>query len=355
MAKIFLIPSSTGASGYIGGDVLHQLLKSHPQYKVRALIRDATKGAAITKAYSQVQVVNGGLDDTELIAQEAKDADVVIHLAATGHLKSVETIHQALSDKPKGPKSPYYIQISGASALAAGELADKSRVFGSGSDAVYNDLDGIESIKSLIKQHPSRAVDNFIFSVTEKNSPVKTALVVPPIIYGQGRGPVNQRSMQIPGLANATLRRQRGLQLGPGESRWGNVHIADLSRIFLRLIEKAVEGDEDSNVWGANGLFFTGVGELSFGEISRRVATAAHDLNLIPSKEVDEVNAEELDRLIPHGSVLLGTNARSGAQRAEKVLGWKPENESLEEEIPRTVAQEAQALGLKGKNPKARL
>ncbi|KAL6901050.1 hypothetical protein GGI43DRAFT_403931 [Trichoderma evansii] len=346
MTKIFL----TGASGYIGGDFLHLLAKSHPQYRIRALIRDASKGEAIKKTYNQVQIVPGELDNTDIIAQEARDADIVIHLAATGHLKSVQTIHQSLSDKPKGPIPPYYIQISGASALAVDELTDKSRVSGSGSDVIYNDFTGIESIKSLIKRYPSRAVDNYMFSVAEQNSIVKTAVVVPPIIYGQGRGPLNQRSIQIPGLANATLKRQRGLQIGPGQSRWGNIHIADLSRIFLCLVKKAVEGDEDSNVWGTNGLYFTGVGELSFGEISKRVAAAAHDLHLIPSSEVDEISGEEVDRLLPHGSVLFGTNARCGAQRAENILGWRPENKSLEQEIPFTVAQEARALSYKSKN-----
>ncbi|KAF5254684.1 hypothetical protein FANTH_617 [Fusarium anthophilum] len=359
MTKIFL----TGATGYIGGDVLHTLLKSHPEYKVRALVRDASKGAAITKTYSQVQLVTGGLDDTDVIAQEAQDADVVLRtfhpypqcqvltqstdLAATGHLKSVQTIYETLSKRPDSAKTLYYIQISGASALAAGELADKSRVFGTGSDVIYNDLTGIDSIKSLIKQYPSRAVDNYIFSGSEQNSNVKTALVVPPIIYGQGRGPGNQRSMQIPGLAKATLERKKGLQVGSGESRWGNIHIADLSRIFLSLVEKAVEGNQDENIWGANGLFFTGAGELSFAEISRRIAVAANDFNLIPTTEVDNLDAKEIDGIIPHGSVLLGTNARAGTDRARKVLGWEPENESLEEHIPITVIQEAEALGIK--------
>ncbi|SCO04396.1 related to nucleoside-diphosphate-sugar epimerase [Fusarium fujikuroi] len=369
MTKIFL----TGATGYIGGDVLHTLLKSHPEYKVRALVRDASKGAAITKSYSQVQLVTGGLDDTDVIAQEAQEADVVLHLAATGHLKSVQAIYETLSKRPDSANPPYYIQISGASALAAGELADKSRVFGTGSDVIYNDLTGIDSIKSLIKQYPSRAVDNYIFSVSEQTSNVKTALVVPPIIYGQGRGPGNQRSIQIPGLAKATLERKKGLQVGSGESRWGNIHVADLSRIFLRLVEKAVEGNQDENIWGANGLFFTGAGELvgfaslteqnlvltdwlqSFAEISRRIAVAANDFNLIPTTEVDNLDAKEIDSIIPHGSVLLGTNARAGADRARKILAWEPEHESLEEYIPTTVIQEAEALGIKGKNPKSKL
>jgi nucleoside-diphosphate-sugar epimerase len=346
MTRIFL----TGASGYIGGDVLHLLLKSHPEFQVRVLVRDRSKGAAITKAFSQVETVHGSLDDTDVIVKEAQEADIVLHLAATGHLESVQTIYTTLSKKPKGPRSPYYIQISGASVLAAGELADKTRVFGSGSDVMYNDLTGVDSIKTFIKQYPSRAVDNYILSVNEQNSPVKTALVIPPIIYGQARGPGNQRSMQIPDLANATLKHQRGLQVGSGESRWGNIHIQDLSRIFLQLIEKAVEGSEDDSIWGANGIFFTGAGEMSFSDISQRVATAAHDFNLIPSNEVDQVNADKIDRIIPHGSVLLGTNARAGADRAKATLGWEPEMESLEEHIPQAVINEARALGMKGKD-----
>ncbi|KAH7152594.1 hypothetical protein EDB81DRAFT_930899 [Dactylonectria macrodidyma] len=342
MAKIFI----TGASGYIGGDVLHLLATSHPQYRVRALIRDAAKGEAVKMSFSHVQVVKGGLDDVDLIAQEAKDADVVLHLASTGHLMSVQTIHQALSSRAKGEKPPYWIQISGGSVLAAPELAIKSRVFGSGSDTIYDDLLGLETIRSLIKQHPNRAVDNYLFSVAANTPRVKTALVAPPIIYGQGRGSGNRRSIQIPELTKVTLQRQKGLQISSGLSRWGNIHVQDLSQLLLQLVEKAVEGVEDTKIWGSNGFYLTGVGELSFGEISRRIASAAYDLKLIPNKEVDQVSGEEADKLLPHGSVLYGTNARGRANRAEAVLGWKPQKENLEHEIPRLVAQEAHSLGL---------
>ncbi|PHH85144.1 hypothetical protein CDD83_838 [Cordyceps sp. RAO-2017] len=300
MAKIFL----TGASGFIGGDLLYLLAKLRPQDRVRALIRDASKGAAVKKSFDQVQLVPGSLDDVDLVSREAKDADIVVHLAATGHLKSVQSIHQALSSKPQGGKSPYWIQISGASVLAAPELADKSRLFGAGSETIYDDLSGIERIRSLIRQHPSRAVDNYMLSVA---ADVKTAIVAPPIIYGPGRGPVNRRSIQIPELAKVTLQRKKGLQVGAGESRWGNIHIRDLSQLLLRLIEKAAEGVRDDNVWGSNGFYLAGVGELSFGEISRRVTAAACDLDLVPSQDIDQ-------------------------------------EESLEKEIPRVVAEEAQAL-----------
>ncbi|GAO18798.1 hypothetical protein UVI_02015100 [Ustilaginoidea virens] len=54
----------------------------------------------------------------------------------------------------------------------------------------------------------------------------------------------------------------------------------------------------------------------------------------------DEVSGEEIDAHVPHGKVLLGTNARGGAARARRLLGWEPRHCSLEEDIPRVVAQE---------------
>ncbi|KAF7549351.1 hypothetical protein G7Z17_g6437 [Cylindrodendrum hubeiense] len=339
----------TGASGYIGGDLLHLLAKSHPEYRVRALIRDTAKGDVIKKKFSQVQIVDGGLDDTELLAREAKDADVVLHLAATGHLSSVKTIHQALLEKSTTQTPPYWIQISGASALAAAELADQTRSPGTGTDIVWNDLDGIDAIRSIIKDHPSRAVDNYMLSVADETSHIKSAIVMPPIIYGRGRGPINQRSIQIPELAKATLKLQRGLQVGSGQSRWGNVHIQDLSQLIVKLVENALEGRQDKSVWGSNGIFLTSLRELSFGEISRRITSAAYDLDLLPNKSIDQLNKEQSNELLPHGAVLYGTNARSQAQRAEKFLGWKAENLDLEHEIPLVVAQEACGLGLMDK------
>ncbi|KAI0968432.1 hypothetical protein F4678DRAFT_443010 [Xylaria arbuscula] len=342
MAKIFL----TGATGYIGGDLLCLLSKTHPEYRVRVLNRNPTHIEAIKRAFNEVEVVDGSLDSTGVISREAGDADVVLHLAATGHLNSVQTIHQALQERPKNKKPPYWIQISGATNLAAAELADKCRIPGTANDTAYNDLEGVESIWSLIKQHPSRTVDNYILSASANTPGIKTALVVPPIIYGRGRGPVNQRSIQIPTLAKVTLERRGGLQVGPGLSRWGNVHIKDLSQLLLRLVENAVEGSGDINLWSRNGLYLAGVGELSFGEISKRVVAAAYGLTLLPSEDIEELNGEQADNLLPHGVALFGTNARSQAHRAQKLLGWTATHETLEQEIPRVVEEEARALRL---------
>lgn len=109
----------TGATGYIGGTVLSQLAESHPEYSIRALVRDEAKGKLITDAFKEVEVVVGDLDSADILAEEVANADVVVRescngpltrmiaeltrktdLADAGHLKSVETIHKAIASKP---------------------------------------------------------------------------------------------------------------------------------------------------------------------------------------------------------------------------------------------------------------
>uniref|UniRef100_A0A8H7KDL6 NAD-dependent epimerase/dehydratase domain-containing protein n=1 Tax=Bionectria ochroleuca TaxID=29856 RepID=A0A8H7KDL6_BIOOC len=344
MAKIFL----TGASGYIGGDFLHLLNKLHPEYQVKALVRDATKIEAVKKAFdsNQVQVVEGDLDDSSLISRETSRADIVINLAASGHFQSVEAIHQALSTRFRDHSSPYWIQISGGSVVAAAEVTNKTRISGAGSDFIWDDLLDIEALKTFIKNYPYRKVDNYMLDVATASPHINTAVVIPPMIYGPGRGPFNQRSVQLPNLARETLKRRRAFQVGPGESRWSSIHIRDLSQIIIRLVEKAVEGKKDENLWGPAGLYFTGVGELSLSELSAQIASAAASANLLSDTSVEELDADQFESLLPHGNVLYGTNVRYGASRARKHLDWEPKEESLEETISATVQAEAKSLGV---------
>jgi len=110
----------------------------------------------------------------------------------------------------------------------------------------------------LIKKYPNRAVDNFILDAAEESPDVKTAIVFPPMIYGQGRGPVNQRSIQVPELCRIALQRGNAVQIGKGENVWSNVHISDISNLLLRLAEKAASGDTGKDTWGRNGLYLAG-------------------------------------------------------------------------------------------------
>lgn len=65
-------------TGYIGGDVLHELYASHPDYEYVALVRTEERGKQVQKAFPNVQTVYGDLDKSQLIEDESAKADIVI-------------------------------------------------------------------------------------------------------------------------------------------------------------------------------------------------------------------------------------------------------------------------------------
>lgn len=68
----------TGATGYIGGEILHVLQQTNPDYNIAALIRDQEKASKISAAFPNVRVVFADLDNVDIIEEESRKANVVI-------------------------------------------------------------------------------------------------------------------------------------------------------------------------------------------------------------------------------------------------------------------------------------
>ncbi|KAF2654815.1 NAD(P)-binding protein [Lophiostoma macrostomum CBS 122681] len=332
MARVFL----TGATGYLGGDALHRLSASKgPKLSVSCLVRDATKAQDVAKAYPSVRIVQGDLDDTHLIETEARNSDIVIHLAATAHLASSKAIAKGLAEGDRESVG-HWLQISGATLLATKEIAEGR--FGFKDDKVYDDVKDIQKVHSIIKNNTQRAVDLLV--VSQDPLKVKTALLVGPHIYGTGRGPTNTRSIQAPEYARATLKLKEGFRLGEGENSWSTIHVQDLSDLTASLVDAAAE--EKSGLWNEDGIYFPENGDMEFGELGARIAAEAHKQGLIPKSSVKKViDAKEADSLSGHASILWGTNAVIKSSRAGSLLEWKPYHPSLRDEIPAIVRREA--------------
>ncbi|KAJ5784005.1 uncharacterized protein N7518_009682 [Penicillium psychrosexuale] len=353
MTQIFL----TGATGYIGGAVLHALQHMHLDYEVAALIRDEEKASKVLAAFPKVRVVLADLDNVEIIEKESRKADIVIHAASNKHLESVKAIANGLA----GRQNAYYIQVTGASVLSGPEVDNNS--YGEPSDQIVDDLDNAADLRDIIRAYKHRrVVDNYILDLGSGGP--KTAILFPPIIFGTGNGPVNQRSIQVPSLARAALLQHVGLYLGRGLSRWGIVHIADLADLFVKLVEHAVNATP-SPIWNENGLFFVENGfEVSswpnmsqllradllfsfqsFKDVALVIAKEAHSLGYIDSPDsVQSMNLDEANVVIPNGAVFLGTNGQGRASRARKLLGWQPDGESFHSATRETIIAEAAQL-----------
>ena len=217
---------------------------------------------------------------------------------------------------------------------------------GEASSKVYDDWDGLGEVISFPDSAPHRNVDKIVIGGgSEDASKIKTAVVAPSVIYGKGRGPDNQRSIQLPDLAMWTLRNKHGFQVGAGKAYWNSIHVADLSKLYLKLTEAAVAGGGKAT-WNEEGYYFAEQGEHQWGDISKLVASAALKQGFIHSDEVVSLLPVEIEKLHPWGPLLWGTNSRSKAIRARKLLGWSPTERTIQDEVPDTVHSEAVALGL---------
>ena len=65
-------------TGYIAGDALHVLYEKHPDYEYVALVRTQEKADLVKKAFPNVRIALGNLDDSDLLKDEASKADVVL-------------------------------------------------------------------------------------------------------------------------------------------------------------------------------------------------------------------------------------------------------------------------------------
>ena len=266
----------------------------------------------------------------------------MLHTAHADHPGAAAALVAGLA---KRETPGFLIHTSGTGILGSGDFLRKT--FGEVSQKLYDDFD---NVKEIVEDFPDEAihrnVDKIVLAAgTQHPGKVFTAIVAPPCINGPGRGPDNQKSIQIYWLAKAVLERKKGFQVGDGKNRWWDVHVQDLSNVFLRLVEEAIKGG-GSATWGKEGYYFASNGEFYWGDIAKGVAKAAYDKKLIPTAEVDIVSAEEAESIRKYGSYMWGTNSRGKAIRARKLLGWEPKQKSVLEYLGDIVELEAKGLGI---------
>jgi nucleoside-diphosphate-sugar epimerase len=164
---------------------------------------------------------------------------------------------------------------------------------------------------------------------------------------GRGRGPVSGRSRQAYDLADVILEKGRFPVVGQGKTRWNNVHVADLSDLYVLLVEKAVQNDSSGEIWGPKGYMLAENGEHVWADLSRRLAHRAAELGYVKG-ELEEypLGKDEAVELAGFGAVTWGLNSRGKAGRARTYLGWRPHRPSIEDCLDEILEDERRHLGL---------
>lgn len=211
---------------------------------------------------------------------------------------------------------------------------------------MYDDWNDIDQLINLPDDAAHRHVDKIVLAASQQHpDKIKTAIVCPPIIYGKGKGPGNQRSVQVYKSAEAFLRSGQAFMVGKGENHWHHVHVADLARLYLLIGEAAAAGGPPAT-WDDEGYYLAENGFIAWGDIMKALSKEAHKQGFLPSAEVKQFSVEEANNVPPFPTISTGTDSRGVAMRGKELLGWKPREQSLLDEIPMIVTDEAKALGL---------
>ncbi|KAF7869620.1 hypothetical protein EAF04_004404 [Stromatinia cepivora] len=186
--KIFI----TGTTGYTGGDALCALYNAHPDWEYTALVRNSDKAAPVAAAFPKVRFTYGTLDDASIIEQEAAKADIVLHTADSEI--AAKSIAKGLAKGHTKENPGYWLHLSGSGILCWKDM--ETQIYGDPpSQEPYDDLEGVSKLTNLPDTAFHREVDKIVLGAGSDS--VKTAIVCPPIIYGPGRGPGNQRGRQV--------------------------------------------------------------------------------------------------------------------------------------------------------------
>jgi nucleoside-diphosphate-sugar epimerase len=284
----------TGASGFIGGSIAARFMRDG--YQVRGLVR--TQEQAEQLAALGIEPVLGTLADGEILSREAKRADAVVNAASSDNLFAVQTLLDALAGSGKA-----FIHTSGSSVIgddARGEWL---------SEQVF---DEDTPFTPAPEKAARAALDKLIRDAAQRN--VRSIILCNTMIYGSGLG-LKRDSVQIPPLVAQARSSGIARYVGKGVNVWSNVHIEDVTDLYLLALKKAPAGS----------FYFVENGQASYAEI---VGAIAARLGLGPAQSwplQDAIDAWGFG----HAVYSFGSNSRVSAAKARKEMGWQPRHTSV--------------------------
>ena len=287
----------TGAAGFIGGSIATGLVQAG--HTVTGLVRSAEQASELNAL--GITPVIGTLEDSQLLADQARAADAVINAASSDHRGAVEALLDALRGSNK-----VFLHTSGSSIVG-----DASG--GKSSDVIYYE----DNLPEPTADKAARVdIDNLILAAAKDG--VNSAVICNTLIYGHSLG-VKRDSVQLPRLLKQARKSAVVRHVGTGQNIWSNVHIEDVVALYSLALTRNVPGT----------FYFVESGEASFIDMTTAMAEA---LNLGKPQDwpLADAEAEWGYEMANYG---LGSNSRVRGKHARQLLGWAPKRTSVVEWI----------------------
>jgi nucleoside-diphosphate-sugar epimerase len=326
LQSIFLV-----GAGYIGQNVLDQLLAA--KYPVTVFVRRPEQATLFEKAGAKT--VLGTLSDLELLTIQAAQHDITINTASCDDLPSVEAILSGVRQRVHAGLPSTYLHTGGTGVLEDGALGmyKNSKIY---RDDVPADIDAVAP--TAMHRHVDIAITQAAREIGDK---AKIVILLPPLVYGLT--PAHKRhTLILGGLVPFTLKHGFSGYVGEGHNVWSVVHVRDLARAFMTLLEHVKRSAPA--VFLENPYFFAENGsEVSMRETAEHLGRILFDSGKIQSPEPQSFSESDYDGVFgPFTPRALGCNSRSRAIRLRDLL-WEPKEKDIwtswrEEEISSIVA-----------------
>jgi len=285
--KVFV----TGASGFVGSEVVRELLSAGHQ--VVGLARSEASAQAIRNAGAEVLM--GDLEDLSALKKGASEADGVIHtgfihdFARFAQSNEVEKVAiNAMGEVLMGTAKPIVV--------TAGILG-------------LPQFNGVVTEDSVL-QIPLRTSEPTALALAEKGIHASVVRLAPST-HDKGDGGF------IPFMIHQARTNGVSAYPGDGSNHWPAVHRKDAAKLFRLAVEK-----------GAKGALYNAVGDRGI-ELKKIAELIGETLNL-PVKSISEA---EIEQHFQWMSKFIGFDSPASNQKTQEALGWKPEHIGLLEDM----------------------
>ncbi|KAH8980018.1 NAD-binding protein [Lactarius akahatsu] len=309
-----------GATGYIGGSVLADLLKIYPDLEVTALVRntahiDAVRGLG-------VEVVQGTFSDVDLITSHARKADITVNAADTDDVALSTAIlagHKARVVEDK--QSPaVLLHTSGVAVFLddgkEGKHDPNSKLWDDGDEA---------DIRAITPQMLHGQVDAPILRASEEGY-TESYIICPAAIVGPSTGPVPSASFFFHFMTQLALGFKKAIYVGEGSNIFYTVRLDDLvdlyGRVFARILDRV-----DAKASPYARYYITVSTPLSWKDIMTVFGGVLARKGKLGDATAHSISLSEA----PYpASIFLGASQHARGERA-KALGWVPRPVVLED------------------------
>ncbi|KAK1225600.1 hypothetical protein PQX77_011461 [Marasmius sp. AFHP31] len=319
----------TGATGYIGGSVLTQLLAlpdASSKFDFRAIIRNSEKAQKFRDLFG-VNAILGSHLDRELMVREASQADVVLAMADCNDTEAAGAILDGLRKRYEATgKAPILVHTSGTGALG-------DNACGESSDVIWDDAN-VAQMATIAPNAFHRPPELKVLDADQEGY-VKAYIIAPSAIYGIPKSPLvdagiqNIRTEFFTYVMTGAIPRGQGFIIGKGNNILPTAHIDELVDVYIKLFIAAID-DKDGIPHGKEGYFTVGADEFTFYEVAEATSKALNEFGRLKGTSTDPTPITKEECAKYYGPmadtmyIFLGSNTRCISTRAKNQLGWKP-------------------------------